>query len=199
MITPRFILISILFFYSCTGGNQFKRTPEKFRNHSVIAKNIYRKDSLFLISDFYKKMKNHYGSFSNAEYYDSTIVIIDSILYDSTFNKIAVFLIAKNPTHRNMHLDSKEPYYYNASCYLGSRVNADSSAFELKQLGPFSLSNFDNIVDIKEAIRESYFLELSTVLDVDDTPFFDYNLDDKRFWTSEKGWEGINWTSETQR
>ncbi len=138
----RVIVFFLLAFISCNGSGQQKKTPKEFINEVKVDKAIYSKDSTAIVANLYQKMKNHEASFTNPEYYDSTALIIDTIIYDPSLNKIAVFVIAKNPTYRNPHSDSKLPYYYNANCYLGKRMQADSTVFELKQLGPFSLVNF---------------------------------------------------------
>jgi hypothetical protein len=136
-------------------------------------------------------MKNHKASFQNSEYFDSTRLFIDTIIYDRTLDKIGLFVFAENPVSSNPYSDSKLPYYYNANCYLGKRIKSDSSLFELKNIGPVSMINFDDRNSISNAIRESYFLELTTYLDAKKTPFYQYNLNDKRFWESSTGWERV--------
>ena len=181
-----FFLLALV---SCNRNTQQKKTQKEFINEVKADKAIYYRDSIAIVANLYQKMKNHEASFTNPEYYDSTVLIIDTIIYDLSLNKIAVFVIAKNPTHRNPHSDSKLPYYYNANCYLGKRTQVDSSIFELKQLGPFSLANFHFTEEIKQAIRHYYFLELATLLDENSRPVFNYNIDDKRFWNSSTGWK----------
>jgi len=185
----RIILYFLLCLVSCNGNNQQKKTKKYFINKVEVEKASYSKDSRAILGELYVKMKNHQASFKNPEYFDSTVLMVDTILYDPSLNKIAVFVVAKNPTYRNTHSDSKLPFYYNANCYLGKRVYVDSSRFELKQLGPFSLVNFDDIREIREAIRNDYFLELSTILDENSQPVFKYNIDDIRFWDSPTGWK----------
>ena len=136
-------------------------------------------------------MKKHEASFQNPEYFDSTKLYLDTVLYDSTFNKVALFVIAENPVHRNPYSDSKLPYYYNANCYLGKRLIADSSIFDLRNIGPVSIINFDDMTTTSKAIRESYYSELTTFLDADGIPNYDYNVNDQRFWGSVKGWKRV--------
>lgn len=185
----RNIIIVLLGLTSCNGNSQKLETPKEFINKVTVGASFYSKDSAVVAADLYLKMKNHQASFTNREYFDSTVLEIDTIMYDSSLNKIAVFVIAKNPTYRNPHSDSKLPFYYNANCYLGKRINLNSDIFELKQLGPFSLVNFDDTKEIRQAIRDYYFLELATVLDEKKEPVFKYNLNDKRFWESPTGWK----------
>lgn len=185
----RIIVFFLLALISCNGSSQQKKTPKEFVSEVVVDKAAYSRDSTAIVADLYQKMKNHEASFTNPEYYDSTVLMVDTIMYDPSLNKIAVFVIAKNPTYRNPHSDSKLPYYYNANCYLGKRTQVDSSIFKLKQLGPFSVVNFDDTQEIRQAIRDNYFLELATVLDEKSQPVFKYNINDKRFWNSPTGWK----------
>lgn len=136
-------------------------------------------------------MKNHEASFQNPEYFDLTKLYLDTILYNSTLKKVALFVIAENPVKRNPHSDSKLPYYYNANCYLGKRLFIDSSIFELKTIGPVSIANFEDKATASQAIRESYYSELTTFLDSEGNPNYEYNVNDKRFWESSKGWKRV--------
>lgn len=185
----RIIVFFLFALVSCNVNSQKKKTPQEFINKVVVNSSTYSKDSVAILDDLYLKMKNHEASFTNPEYFDSTILLVDTIMYDTSLNKIAVFVIVKNPTYRNPYSDSKLPYYYNANCYLGKRTYADSSIFKLKDIGPFSLANFIDVHEVRQAIRDYYFLELATVLDAKSEPTFKYNLDDKRFWESPTGWE----------
>jgi hypothetical protein len=187
----RNIIIFIFALASCNGNSQQLETPEEFLNHVTIEPVTYSKDSTAIIADLYIKMKNHEASFANPEYFDSTVLMIDTIMYDFSLSKIAVFVVAKNPTYRNPHSDSKLPYYYNANCYLGKRINKDSGAFELKCLCRFTEINFDDSVTVVKALKEDFFLELATVLDESNQPVFKYNLNDKRFWESPTGWKRV--------
>lgn len=185
------LLIPILLFsLSCNRSGRVN-TPKDFVNHITVMPSLYSRDSISILNSLYDKMKAHEASFQNPEYFDSTKLYLDTVLYDSTLNKIALFVIAENPVFRNPHSDSKLPYYYNANCYLGKRLFADSSIFDLKNIGPVSIINFDNRPTTSKAIRESYFSELTTFLDSESSPRFDYNVDDKRFWTSLKGWKRV--------
>src|SRR5258706_13075320 len=183
------LLILILLF--CLSCNRRVNTPKDFVNHVTVKHSLYSRDSNSILIDLYKKMKNHEASFQNPECFDSTKLYLDTILYDSTFNKVALFVIAENPVRRNPHPDSKLPYYYNSNCYLGKRLLNDSSIFELKDIGPVSIINFEDKASTSQAIRESYYSELTTFLDSAGNPHYDYNINDKRFWESLKGWKRV--------
>lgn len=176
---------------SCNFKSQKKGTPKEFINNVIVDSLIYSKDSAKVLAELYMKMKNHEASFENPEYFDFTELIIDTLIYDITLNKIAVFVVAKNPTNRNPYSDSKLPYYYNANCYIGKRNFNDSSLFELECLCRFSEINFDDKETAVEGLKEDFFIELATVLDENKQPVFRYNINDKRFWDSPTGWKGM--------
>jgi hypothetical protein len=178
----------VTFAIACRGGPPKKPTDAAFKNKTQVDRSIYARDSVILIQELYRIMRAHEGSFTNKEYYDSTLLVLDTIMYDSSLNKIALFVEARNPTSKNQYADTKTPFYYNASCYLGKRLRNESDSFQLINIGPFFYSNFNSLNMIRRAIREGYFEELSTVLDEHRQPFYQYNLDDKRFWESKTGW-----------
>lgn len=184
----RILIFFILSIAACNGSSQKIETPKEFINNVIIDSAIYLKDRVAILDSLYMKMKKHEATFTNPEYYDSTELTVDTIMYDSSLSKVAVFVVTKNPTHRNPYSQSKLPFYYHANCYLGKRKYTDSSIFELKPLGPFSLINFDDKKTVLKAISDYYFLELATVLDENSQPVFKYNLNDKRFWDSPTGW-----------
>jgi len=187
----RNIIFLLFVLASCTGNSQHIETPPEFINHVLVDNGIYTKDSTAILADLYLKMRNHEASFVNSEYFDSTILTVDTIIYDYSLNKIAVFVVAKNAIDRNPHADSKSPFYYNANCYLGRRINENSNTFELKCLCRFSEINFYDHETIVKALKEDFFLELATVLDEKNLPVFKYNLNDKRFWESPTGWKRV--------
>ena len=185
-----FYFFIFLFFFSCNRSGKVN-TPKDFINHVTVRSSIYSKDSISILIDLYDKMKNHESSFQNPEYFDLTKLYLGTILYNSTLKKVAFFVIAENPVKRNPHSDSKLPCYYNANCYLGKRLFTGSSIFELKNIGPMSLANFEDKTTASQAVRESYYSELTTFLDSEGNPNYEYNVNDKRFWESPKGWKRV--------
>jgi len=181
-------LIIIFLFLSACNKNGKLTTPKEFINNVTVEPSLYSKDSISILNALYNKMRNHEASFQNPEYFDSTRLYLDTVLYDSSLNKITLFVIAENPVHRNPYSDSKLPYYYNSNCYLGKRLFNDSSIFDLKNIGPASIINFYDKATTSKAIREIYYSELTTFLDAEGNTHYHYNVNDKRFWTSSKGW-----------
>lgn len=187
----RYVIILLVSLVSCKENRQEIKTPKEFLNHVTADAVTRSEDSAAIITDLYKMMKDHRGSFANPEYFDSTVLFIDTIMYDSSFRKIAFFVIAQNPVYRNPYADTRYLYYYNANCYLGKRIYADSNRFELKNIGPFSVINFYDKQLVSKAIRDDYFSALTTAMDENGRPFYEYNLDDKRFWESRTGWQRV--------
>lgn len=179
-IMLQILLIVVLpFLYSCEGMKQKKYTPKEFLNHAVINKEDYNKDSLEIISQLKVSLLNHEDFFNNKAYFDSTQLIIDSIIYSPGFNKLAVFVMTKNPTYRQLMPDKNYKWYYEATCYLGVRQN---DSISLSWIGP-SFTNSYNRSELSDIIRDSYFADFATK-DTVGLYTYKYNLNDIRFWDS---------------
>jgi hypothetical protein len=94
-------------------------TPKEYMNHVKIKAGDYTKDSIALLEQLKILLVKHKDFFYSNAYFDSTILIIDSILYSPDYNKLAVLLITKNPTYRQLVPDKSNNWYYDATCYLG--------------------------------------------------------------------------------
>lgn len=182
----RCIIFCLLSFASCTGNSQQVETPKDFINNIVVDDSVYTKDSTTIVAALYSKLQNHESSFYNKEYFDSTKLIIDKIFYDSTKNKIAVFVLVENLMNRKKYPNLNYKFYYDAYCYLGKRTEA--GIFELKWFSTLSLINFYDKEEISDVIERRFFTELAAIIDGDDQPVYKYNLNDKRFWTG-PGWK----------
>lgn len=182
----RYIIFFLFAFTSCNGKSQQIETPKEFINTMTVSDSIYAKDSTTILAALYSKLGKHESSFYNKEYFDSTKLIIDKIFYDSTENKIAVFVLVENPTSRQKYPNLNYKVYYSAYCYLGKRTSVND--FELKWFNTFYPINFNNKQEISDAIEQLYFTELAAIIDGDDQPVYKYNLNDKRFWTG-PGWK----------
>ena len=182
------LYIIILLFGVLSCKNSKEKIPDKYINNVNVDPELYKKDKFSILDSLYAKLKRHESSFSNSEYFDSTLLIIDSIIYEKSLNKVAIFVVAKNPTYRNRFSFSKVPFYYNAYCYLGKRVSANSNKFNIECLCRFSEINFEDKETVIKALREDFFIELATVLDENGKPVFKFNLNDTRFWDSTLVW-----------
>ena len=181
-------LLSILIFatliitVSCnfgTGVGETRITPKEFLNSTGINQVIYNRDKDTVITQIQHFLSTHTKSFYSEEYFDSTILGIDTILYSPNQEKIAVFIYTKNPISRQLYPNLKYKHYYDASCYLGKR---QKDTFDLKWLDRFRLINFYNQQEVTNGLRKMYFTEFATLKNGDDTYTYNVNLDDKRFW-----------------
>lgn len=166
-----------------TGVGEKDYTEEQYLNHSVNSKDNYLKDSAQLLNQLSKYLKNHDQSFYSKAYFDSTELILDTILYSPNFNKIALFVITKNPTYRQLVPDKNYIWYYDAFCYLAIR-RFDVDSFDLKWLKNFYPINWYDQHEISNLIKDMHFTEFSTIKDSSGASLYIYNLNDVRFWDS---------------
>lgn len=177
-IMVQILLISLfLSFSSCEETNR-KHTAKEFLNHSVIDKNNYTKDSIEIVRQLKNTLKKHEGFFYSKEYFNGTDIIIDSLLYSPNFNKLAVFVITKNPTSRQLLPSNKYTWYYDATCYLGIRQN---DTICLSWIGP-SFSNSSDSDELSKTIRNEYFTKYARIKNVEGEYRYKYNIGDVRFW-----------------
>jgi hypothetical protein len=156
---------------------QKRDTPKEFLSHAIIDELKYKSDSCEITKLLRVLLRNHEGFFYSKAYFDSTELIIDSVVYSPDLNRFAVLVITKNPTYRQLVPDKLNEWYYDATCYLGVRKN-DTMA--LYWIGP-SFTNSSNKESISSDIRESCFRSFVTK---DTNDVYSYNLNDNRFWSS---------------
>ncbi len=183
-------LLALLAVISCDKNAKFK-TPPEYVNSVKVTPTLFTSDSASILNDLYDDMKNHREPFRNPEYFDSTKLYLDTMFYDYSYEKVAFLLIAQNPVNRNPHLYSDSTYYYNAFCFLGKRKMSDSNRFETERIGPVSIINFEDAVYTKQAIRESYCARLISSLDENGVSHWEFNINDTRFWDSDRGWKRV--------
>lgn len=171
------LVLSFSSLFSCEGVMQKKYTPKEFLNRSISKKEDYEEDSIASIKLLRTLLLMREGFFDNKVYFDSTQLIIDTILYSPDFNRLAVFLMTQNPTYRQLLPNTKNKFYYDATCYLGSRVN---DSISLSWIGP-SFTNSPNRYELSKLIRDYYFRSFAS-MDSSGLNIHKYNLDDVRFW-----------------
>ena len=160
-------------------------TPDQFLNKTAVKKEDYTKDSLTISTKFKELLLQHEDFFYSKEYFEGTEIIIDTILYSPDLKKLAVLLLTKNPTTRQLRPTENEIWYYNATSYLGVR---QSDTISLSWLGP-SFTNSTDKQEQSKYIRQECF---RTFVSKDTTEKYahKYNLNDVRFWTSSE-WQKI--------
>ncbi len=185
------IVIIILLLFVCLaycylkyvyGWMEFRKntdTPKEFLSHTLIKKESYLKDSTDVLRRLKYMLHNHEQSFYLKDYFDSTQLNIDSILYSPDFNKLAVFVITKNPTYRQLMPDKKYDWYYDGYCYLGLR---EKDTIDLTSITGGYRNSYDK-EDLASSLREYYFRFFAAINDTSEVSRYKYNLDDTRFWS----------------
>lgn len=171
---------------SCDSYPGYIKTPSNFISEVKASKNIYSLDSSKAIISLVQDLKIRHGFFNNSSYFDSTELIIDSILYSPGLDKLVVLLIVKNPTYRQLMPDRRSFWYFDATYYLGKR---EGDSLKLFFIGP-SFTNAVNKKDLSNIIRNECFNKFA-MLDSNNNQI-NFNFNDKRFWDSEKWLELIS-------
>lgn len=187
------LVLLFLYFRYVYGWYQLKsynETPSEYVSNIVINKKEYSSDSASVVLQIHDFVKNHQESFYSKEYDESTRIVVDTILYSYDREKIAAFIIAKNPIHKLRVPDKRYKWYYNATCYLGIK-NQDS--YFLSWIGP-NYSNSYDLGSISRKIRDYYFKQRSSNNNSND----EYNINDIRYWNNGEEWQKIEHKREMQ-
>jgi hypothetical protein len=170
----------VVYFKYIYGWLEFRKntdTPAAFLNLTKVSAKNYSKDSMELVTRLRELLIKREGFFDNTGYFDATHLMIDSIIYSPDLQKLAAFVLVKNPTYRQRMPDKKYTWYYDGTCYLGER-KADTIL--LSWIGPVFTNSY-NKEDISENIREDCFRRFATK---DTASAYRYNINDIRFWNS---------------
>ena len=167
---------------------EFRRntdTPERFLNKTVVKKEDYTKDSLQLTATLQELLLQHKGFFYSKEYFEGTEIIIDTILHSPDLNKLAVLVLTKNPTSRQLMPNKDKVWYYDGTSYLGVRQNDTIRLSWVRS----TYSHFHDQQELSNYVREVFF---RTYVSKDTTVKYahKYNFNDVRFWTSSE-WQLI--------
>lgn len=179
-------LLAVLLWWYFThfyGWMEFHRntdTPSAYLNNVVRRTADYQKDSDSIKVTLHGLLGKHDGPFYPKDYFDSTQLIIDTIIYNPSFDKLVVFVITKNPTYRQLAPDPKYRWYYCGYCFLGARKN---DSIELGWLRSTGYSGYHEEKEISDVMRSYYFREYAWTRYKSERP--KYNMNDSRFWTSD--------------
>ncbi|PRD44094.1 hypothetical protein C5745_19730 [Sphingobacterium haloxyli] len=155
------------------------RTEETFKSRMIVEENIYRRDSLQVLANLKGYLQRHEQSFYNKSYFDSTELLLDTILYSPDIKRLVVFVLARNPTSRQFQPNTEYAWYYDGFCYLGIRENDD---IRLNWFRRFNLINYYDEQEAKNDLKEYYFTRLASAKDTDGSLIYKFNVDDSRFW-----------------
>lgn len=181
------IVLIIFFFKNFYGWKEIPKnsdTPSHYLSLKKVTRDNYNRDSLNVVGILKEMRIKKMDFFNNKSYNDSTVLIIDTLLYSPNLNKIAVLLITKNLTSNQLSPDKTNLYYFDATCYLGIR-NKDS--ISLKWIGPL----FTNSPEFNYASQDIRLACLRSFATHDTTDDYEFNMNDIRFWDSKiwKRWE----------
>lgn len=123
-----FIGIIWVYFFYIYGWYTFRKntdTPSAYESHIVAPRQLYLADKDRLSAEMGQLLARKEGFFNNDGYFNGTKLIIDTILYSPDFNRMAVLLIVRNPTYRQLLPNRKYKWFYDGTIFLGVR-SADS-------------------------------------------------------------------------
>lgn len=169
----------------------YKETPKEYISNNLPNKGKYSSDSTDIVFQIRGFIKNHKESFYSKDNDESTQIIVDTILYNPDYNKIATFIITKNSTSKQLIKDKNHKWYYDATCYLGAKHN---DSLSLTQIGTH-YGNSD-MKSISQIIRNYYFRERSSDPNHSNNT---YNFNDIRYWSNSKDWKKIENYKEMQK
>jgi len=153
------------------------KTPKEFLNVTLVTNRFYSKDSIQLMKQLKILLSNKVGFFHDSFYSDSTILIIDTIVYSPKKNKLAFNVITKNPTAKQLIPNRDFEWYYDATTFIGIR---DTGDFILQGIG----SSYTNSRDLKALSKEIRCDRFERFISENKNDDYRYNLNDTRFWNS---------------
>ncbi|ASK30872.1 hypothetical protein CEY12_12440 [Chryseobacterium sp. T16E-39] len=189
------ILLLIFLYFRCIYGwyefKFYKETPREYISNTIVTKKDYSTDSTAIVHQIKGFVKNHQESFYSEENDGSTQIILDTILYSPDHKKIAAFIISKNSTTKQLMPDKKNKWYYNATCYLGTK---QQNSLILSWIGPNYTSN--DVESISKRIRNYYLKQKSSNTQNNKD---NYNIDDIRYWSKSIDWENLEHNRKMQK
>ncbi|RKR09648.1 hypothetical protein C8C83_1291 [Flavobacterium sp. 90] len=184
-----FLMGLFFYFHYIYGWYEFRlyqKTPKEFLNHTKIKEENYSKDSVRIVLKMEGYIKEHKESFYSKEYFDSTKITIDTILYSPDFKKLAIFVIVENPTNRQLVPNKEHKWYYDGYCYIGNKEN-DSIIINSINIG---YRNYSNKKDLFNDLKKLCFLKYASNSDINGNKNI-YNLDDIRYWDKSIDWQNL--------
>lgn len=181
--------ILLLFFWILifTGCKKFE-TPTEFEFENSFTKKEYTNDSTIFVELVEKQILQNSGPFYPDKYDLKSEVIIDTIIYSPINDRAAIFVLVKTSNSKLALTNDPNGYHYDARCFLA--ISKDHK-WTINWFRVLNLNHYSSKDEISSDIRYKYFDQLSTFND------FEYNVDDKRFWT-EPLWENLNGIQEEQ-
>lgn len=198
IVTALVILVLLFFYFRYIYGwyefKFYKETPKNYVSNIIINKEQYSSDSANIVLQIQGFVKNHQESFYSKEYDESTRIIVDSILYSPDYKKIATFIIAKNPTNKQLMPDKKYKWYYDGFLYIG---NKDGDSVKINSTGE-GQRNYKEINELSGALKNLFFEKYSSTKDNSGNEKL-YNLNDIRYWEKSIDWGNLEYNRKMQK
>ena len=195
IISIIFILCYLIYFFGFYEFQKNTDTPKEYLSHTINNQKDYEKDSIEIAKNIRNHLLIHQSPFENPEYFDSTIVIVDTILYDNNFDKFMAIVILQNPTYRQIASAGGYLWYFDGYGYVGTRKN---DSLELYDIEYSVYYNFHNQSEISIALRTEFFRRLFYIKDSNNQSRYKYNVNDTRFWNGPI-WEEVEQRKEARR
>lgn len=160
----------LIFFLTFLGCHKISKTKIVDAKPQVNIEN-YFKDKVIIKNKLSGLLNQHVGFFSSKEYNNYSEIIVDTIIHNPDFQKMAILIIVKNPTTQQLVPSKADEFYYNATCFIGKKNKESLSLF---WMGPNFTNSYD-LKKIKKIVRNKFI----------DDKRFKYNIADNDFWTSD--------------
>ncbi len=194
LLVTAILFLYFRYFYGWYEFKFYKKTPKEYLNTTKVDKKKYSSDSTKIVMKAYQFVKEHKESLYSKNNYESTQIIVDTILYSPNFKKIATIIIAKNPTSRQLMPNKKYNWYYDGAYYIG---NIDKDSININWIGAL-YTNYNDLGSISKIIRSDYFDKYSSTKDNNGNEKL-YNLDDIRYWDKSVDWKNLEYTRKMQK
>lgn len=168
-------IISIIlccFIIACRTSN----TPKQYRNNTTVPGALYALHRAQIADSVKRLILQKAGPYYTRRTNATTRVIVDTILYSPSRNKVSFFIIVENDGS-----DGKRPY--DANCFV-AYLSKDSIITSIRWMPYYNLELYSNLKEISRDIRLIYFKKFKGT----GSSNLKYNLDDVRFWDDPYIW-----------
>ena len=176
-------LISIVLILLLSNCRADDKTPAGYVNNNKVENHIYYSDRTCLLDSVKEMLVAKRGPFYPQEDDSLTEVSIDTIYYDSTKNRVAFYVVAKNSNDKLIGGGDKHIFHYDAFCFVGYRTN---KGFEnVNAVSIYSSANFPSYAEVVHDISGFYIHNSKKLLGYGDARVYPYGIDDVRFWDND--------------
>jgi hypothetical protein len=166
--------------FICFCGNKYEEELNSQTKNKRTLLSV--KDSTLILKKIKMLFENKKDLFYNSGYSSETVILIDSLLYNSDSNKMAIFIILKSPISNLKQIDhkGKSDYFYDATSYVGVRK---FDSIYVQWVGNNFVSFFD-YKEVSNAIRNECLYNFASK-DSTKSIYSTHNISDSQFWVSQ--------------